>query len=61
LDGFYRADTVFSSILWGSMSVLMMLTASKRADAPTQSFMLFRLLGIAFLMSDVVASSVNDK
>ena len=44
LDGFYRAQTVVGSIIWGGMSVLMMFTASRRADAPTQSFMLFRLL-----------------
>lgn len=59
LDGFYRAETMFSSILWGGTSVFMMFTAARRADAPTQSFMLFRLLGIAFLVSDVVTSCFN--
>lgn len=61
LDGFYRADTMISSIVWGGMSVIMMVTASQRADFPTQSFMFFRLLGIAFLLSDVVTSSLNGK
>lgn len=61
LDGFYRADTMFSSILWGGMSVMMMLTAARRADAPTQSFMLFRLMGIAFLTYDVLSGAVNGK
>ena len=61
LDGFYRAQTMVSSIIWGGMSVFMMVTATRRADAPTQSFMLFRLLGIAFLVSDVVTSSANGK
>jgi len=49
LDGFYRAETLFSSILWGGMSLLMMFTASQRADRPTASFMFFRMLGLVFL------------
>jgi hypothetical protein len=61
LDGFYRAETMFSSILWGGMSVVMMLTASRRADTPTQSFMLFRLLGLGFLAFDVLAGVLNGK
>jgi hypothetical protein len=54
LDGFYRAETLFSSILWGGMSVLMMITASQRADHPTASFMFFRLLAVAFLALDLL-------
>lgn len=54
LDGFYRADTLFSSILWGGMSVFMMVTATRRADSPTASFMFFRLLGILFLALDLI-------
>ena len=54
LDGFYRAETLFSSILWGGMSVLMMITATKRADNPASSFMIFRMLGVLFLIVDVV-------
>ena len=61
LDGFYRAETMFSSILWGSMSVFMMLTATRRADDPTQSFIFFRLLGIVFLVFDVVTGVLNGK
>ena len=59
LDGFYRAETMFSSILWGGMSVVMMLSASRRADVPTQSSMLFRLLGVTFLVYDVVTSAIS--
>lgn len=54
LDGFYRAETLFSSILWGGMSVMMMITATKRADLPTASFLFFRMLGILFLIFDLV-------
>ena len=61
LDGFYRAETMFSSILWGGTSVLMMFTAARRADAPTQSFMLFRLLGMGLLVSGVITSALNGK
>jgi hypothetical protein len=52
LDGFYRAETLFASLLWGGTSVVMMVLAAKRADHPTQSFMFFRLLAVAFLLSD---------
>jgi hypothetical protein len=56
LDGFYRADTLFSSVLWGAMSIVMMITAARRADMPTASFMFFRLLGIAFLATALFRS-----
>ena len=59
LDGFYHAKTLFSSILWGGMSVLMMITASQRADHPTISFMFFRLLSIGFLMLDLVKGAAT--
>ncbi|HEX8402816.1 MAG TPA: hypothetical protein VF628_14080 [Allosphingosinicella sp.] len=59
LDGFYHAETLFSSILWGGMSVLMMFTAAQRADHPTQSFMFLRLLGVAFLLFDLVKGALT--
>jgi hypothetical protein len=54
LDGFYRAETLFGSVLWGGMSVFMMITASRRADHPTVSFMFFRMLALVFLAFDLV-------
>ncbi|WP_129793324.1 hypothetical protein [Sphingosinicella sp. CPCC 101087] len=59
LDGFYRAETLFSSILWGGMSVLMMITASQRADHPTTSFMFFRMLSLAFLGFGIVKAAAT--
>ena len=53
LDGFYRADTLFGSLLWGGISVVMMGSAAWRADHPTNSFMFFRLLAIALLLVDL--------
>src|SRR3546814_12708922 len=44
LDGFYRADTPFSSVLWGGISIFMMITPARRAARPTASFMFSRLL-----------------
>ena len=61
LDGFYRADTLFSSILWGGMSVVMMITATKRADSPAASFMLFRLLFLLFLALDLLRGAMTGK
>jgi hypothetical protein len=61
LDGFYRAETLFSSILWGGMSVVMMITASQRADQPTATFLLFRMLGVVFLALDVIKGAVTGE
>ncbi|QGN56423.1 hypothetical protein GKE62_11205 [Novosphingobium sp. Gsoil 351] len=54
LDGFYLAETLFGSVLWGGMSAIMMIGATRRADVPTISFLFFRLLAIAFLVLDFV-------
>lgn len=61
LDGFYRAQTLFSSVLWGGMSVIMMITATKRADHPAASFMPFRLLFLLFLILDLVNGATTGK
>ena len=54
LDGFYRAETLLMSIVWGGLSIFMMLSATRRADSPTVSFMFFRLLAITLLMFDLL-------
>lgn len=61
LDGFYRAETLFSSILWGGMSVVMMITASHRADSPTASFMFFRMLGLVLLGFGLVKGAATGE
>ena len=61
LDGFYQADTLFSSIFWGGMSVVMMTTATKLADKPTASFMLFRILSLLFLVIDVTEAAATGE
>ncbi len=59
LDGLYRADTLVSAILFGVLSVVMMVTASLRADWPTHSSMLFRMLAVVFLALDVLRGLVQ--
>jgi hypothetical protein len=59
LDGFYRAETLLWSVIWGVMSLFMMVTASMRADSPTQSLMSFRLLSVAFFGLDVLKGIVT--
>lgn len=54
LDGFYRSDTWFSSVMFGGLSLFMMITASLRADMPTRSSLLFRMLALLFLVMDVL-------
>lgn len=61
LDGFYRADTMFGSVLFGALSIFMMLTASLRADMPTSSSMMFRMLALAFLILDVIGGVVGGE
>jgi hypothetical protein len=61
LDGFYRAETLFSSILWGGLSVVMMITATRRADSPTASFLLFRLMALTFLALDLLKAAVTGE
>lgn len=59
LDGFYRSDTLVASIIFGAMSIVMMVTASLRADMPTASFMWARLLAIGFLVVDIIKGLVD--
>ncbi len=61
LDGFYRAETLFWSVVWAAISVVMMVTAARRADQPTNSFMFFRLLAAGALVLDVVAGAVTGQ
>jgi hypothetical protein len=61
LDAFYRAETTFSKILWGGMSIVMMLLAARRADTPTSSFMFFRLLVAAMLVIDLARAAATGE
>jgi hypothetical protein len=45
LDGLYRAETLFGSLVWGGLSLVMMLSAAWRADTPTSSFRFFSHAG----------------
>lgn len=54
LDGFYRAETLVSSIIFGVMSLIMMVTASLRADMPTTSMFWFRIMALALLTLDLL-------
>ncbi len=54
LDGFYRAQTLFGSMLWGGISIVMMLSAAWRADSPTASYIHFRLLAVLLFALDLI-------
>jgi len=56
LDGLYRAETMMGQVIWGGMSIFMLLTAGRRADSPTVSFMFFRLLALALLILETAGS-----
>ena len=61
LDGFYQAESVVSSVLFGVLSVIMMLTASLRADMPTRSSVGFRMLAVAFFLLDIVTGLITGR
>lgn len=61
LDGFYRAETLVSSVIFGGMSVVMMLTASLRADMPTRSSVWFRMLALGFFVIDLLQGARTGK
>jgi hypothetical protein len=61
LDGFYRAETLFWSVVWAAISVVMMVTAARRADQPTPSFMFFRLLAAAALVLEGLVGAMTGR
>jgi hypothetical protein len=54
LDQLRLAETLGQQILAGVFSLVMMLTASLRADMPSFSMMWFRMLALALLILDVM-------
>jgi uncharacterized sodium:solute symporter family permease YidK len=50
LDGLYRSDTWVSVILFGLLSIFMMVSASLRADVPTYSVRSIRMLAVGALL-----------
>ena len=61
LDGFYHADTLFTSVLFGGLSVLMMVTASMWADMPTTSSLFSRVLALLFLLVDLLKGATETE
>lgn len=61
LDGFYRAETLIASVIFAGLSLLMMFTASLRADLPARSFMWFRMVALVFLVIDLLAAAATDE
>ncbi|WP_236643599.1 hypothetical protein [Flavisphingopyxis soli] len=61
LDGLYRAQTLFGSILWGGISIVMMISAGWRADMPTRSSMVFRLLAAALFIADLLKAAATGE
>ena len=59
LNGLYHAETMIGWVIWGGMSIVMMVSAAHRADSPTASFMFFRLLALVLLILDLVGGAVT--
>jgi hypothetical protein len=59
LDGFYRAQTLLASVVFGVLSLLMMFTASLRADLPTRSSFWMRMIATLLLLIDILAGLVT--
>ena len=61
LDGFWRSDTLLSSVIFGALSIVMMLTASLRADLPTRSSFLMRMVALLLLFLDLIGGAATGK
>jgi len=61
LDGLYRAETLFGSILWGGISIVMMVSAGWRADMPTRSSMFFRLLAAFLFVAELFKGATSGE
>jgi hypothetical protein len=59
LDGFYRADTLLGSVIFGVLSLVMMVTASLRADLPTRSSFWMRMIALLLLAIDLLAGAAT--
>ena len=59
LDGFYRSETLLSSVIFGVLSLVMMFTASLRADAPTRSSFWMRMIALVLLIVDILAGAIT--
>jgi hypothetical protein len=59
LDGLYHSDNLLAFVIWGLVSMMMMVTASLRADEPVASFMIFRLLALFLLMLGLVRGAAT--
>src|SRR3546814_652234 len=57
----WSSDVCSSDLLWGGISIFMMITAARRADRPTASFMFFRLLAVVFLAIDLVKGATMEE
>lgn len=53
LDGFYHADTLLSSIIFGLLSLVVLFMASLHADTPTRSFIWTRMIALLLLIIDI--------
>lgn len=53
LDSLRLADSLTEQVIAGLFSLIMMLTASLRADMPASSMLWFRLLALALLLLDL--------
>jgi hypothetical protein len=59
LDGFYRAETLLASVIFGVLSLIMMVTASLRADSPTRSSFWMRMIALLLLVIDILAGAIT--
>jgi hypothetical protein len=61
LDGLYRSETWVSVVLFGLLSLFMMLSASLRADMPTYSVRSLRMLAVGALIIFVAVGIVTGE
>ena len=61
LDQLRIASSLLNQIIAGAFAIVMMLTASLRADMPSMSMLWFRVLGWIFAILDLLAGLLGNQ
>jgi hypothetical protein len=61
LDGFWRAESLFLLMLFGLISLLMVVATAMRADLPTRSSLLMRMIALLLLAEDLWSGATSGQ
>jgi hypothetical protein len=61
LDGLWRADSLFLLVLFGLISLLMVVATALPVDFPTRSSLLMRMLALLLLAQDLWSGATSGQ